>query len=613
MASLTANWAKEIGLNLEENLESLNQEEILKNVLDLAKHSVRVIYPTSHFIVQWADGKTKNSLTSSTIILNPDPLFDPKITLSTLDRIDIIIGSALLNAGHRKAAFESSEYRLKMWGQNKKREGIAFQIWSAAELFVAELIIKEEFPGYDGYFDAYKKYYYTEDKRIILQEKINQTNDRTNLDTCLPILIWEMLVSYNQRLNLKAYFTSVCEVIKNFTEKLDSFDRVQESIKATDFLLGYYRKKDEYNQFYTKDKEETSDSSDKEESISVKDLGIESLIPKSDEVEKEIIESSNEQGFNENLIDDIFKGEKEFKEDGESEFEDSELPNQTKPSKKNELLEETKSYKVVDQRKLITSSTSSVYQKDLVSVRSLINPIRNALKFRNEEKKFKEYGLKSGDIDPENLSKLAYKDYNIFEKEEVITKPNIHISLLIDESGSMNSIVKGNKTRVDLARESAILLANALSKINGITFYTFGHSTDNKKCLINIYSIEQKQRFESFGNIKANSENYDGYALAYVGNYTAKNSQANDKIIIYINDGLPSAPNYYGKSAMGHTRKVVQSLLNKSIPVLAIGIGGVNEKDMLYMYGNKFLNLNNISELPKKLSKIVTQLIRNKS
>lgn len=672
--SLTESWAHEVGIL--EVLENTPDEEKLKKVLDLAKQTISVIFPDQNFVVKWIDGESRASLVSNVITLNPDPLFDPKVDFSFLERVDIIIGEAILSAGHRKSAILAAELMLRLWGRNKVKESIAFQIWSAAELNYSEQEIIKNYPGYAGYFSAYRKYYLTEEKRKAIQATIDATRVKTNLKVCVSVIVWELLCEHDN-LDLKDYLPPVVDALRYFNkEKMSCFDRAYAASKVTDWLLDYYGEWEEYekslekaateekqeqekkkqekkkqessdrgNEGNSKEEEEEGDSEGSCDSDSdgepgdeegdgqgksleelidecpmAEDLGVSKLLQVSKEVDQSEIDESNDPKEGDNYIDDF-----DFTEDPD----DKETEDFINPRKANE---KDPKIKEIDNAQKVSNSDKKTYQQDLTAIRTYIPPVLNSLKFRNEERKFKEFGLKRGSVDPGALSKLSYGDYNVFEREEIISKPNVHITLLVDESGSMNATVtascpvcgvrscnhmdrlsRNEGTRASIARKTAILLANSIKKIEGVDLSVYGHSSAADKCAFYRYYDRTNKKLECLGKIQARSENYDGYAIEHAGKLTLNQvEQEAYKLMIIICDGQPSASGYGGKPAMKHVRKVVQKLHSKHINTLAIGIG-VPEEDIAYMYGSGYLCINKIDELPMKLAKIVSQIIRKQS
>ena len=683
--SLTESWAQEVGIL--DILESTPDDEKLKKVLDLAKQTISVIFPDQMFVVKWADGKTRSSLVSNIITLNPDPLLNPKVSNSFLERVDIVIGEAILSAGHRKSAILSAELMLRLWGRNKLKESIAFQIWSAAELNYSESEIIKNYPGYAGYFDAYRRYYLTEGKRQAIQNTIDATKIKTNLKVCVSAIVWELLCDRDE-LDLKDYLTPVIDSLRHFDkENMSCFDRAYAASRVTNWLLDYYGEWDEYEKSLEKaaeeerheaakkqkekdsaeDEEESDegdpsdekgeesgeneesdegDPSDQEgsgnsekdgnesdegsgkgksleelidECPMAEDLGVSKLIKQSKEVSQEDIDSSNAKE-GDNYIDDF-------------DFSEEELGKETEEKvNSRDTVSTNPKIKEIDHAREATPTDKDIYQRDLVRVRSFIPQVLNSLKFRNEEQKLREFGLKRGNVDPGALSKLSYDDYNVFEREEIISKPKVHITLLVDESGSMNYGVTtscpvcgtrscnhmgahsaNDGTRASIARITAILLGNAIKQIDGVDLSVYGHSSESNKCAFYRYYDQTNKKLECLGKISARNENYDGYAVEHAGKLTLRQAeQTSYKLMIIISDGQPSAPGYGGKEGMKHVRKVVQKLHSQGVNTLAIGIG-VPEEEIAYMYGTGYLCINVVSELPAKLARIVSQIIRKQS
>lgn len=248
----------------------------------------------------------------------------------------------------------------------------------------------------------------------------------------------------------------------------------------------------------------------------------------------------------------------------------------------------------IDYKVQPTIGGNSIYESCVKKLGPLIREVRNKMKIRAEEQKLIEHALRKGRIDEGSLYKLAFnnfdfKDDKIFEQEEIISMPKVAFGFLVDESGSM-----GSGTRIQSARDVAIVLANACLGLEGISFGVFGHTADHtyhggtaRDMAIHHYYTPEHQQISSMGRMRAFSNNLDGYAIAHVSKLMTKfYANCTTKILVHISDGYPAGDEYGGGEAMDHVGGVSKLCKAKGIKVIGIGIeGAFSQADGIKMYG----------------------------
>src|SRR5690606_41717308 len=83
-----------------------------------------------------------------------------------------------------------------------------------------------------------------------------------------------------------------------------------------------------------------------------------------------------------------------------------------------------------------------------------------------------------GQVNEVGLYKSVYGDPRILARTKINAQPKVHFGILVDESGSMRWSAN-SKPRSQIARESAILLANAVAGIKGVKLSVWGHTADD--------------------------------------------------------------------------------------------------------------------------------------
>ena len=204
-----------------------------------------------------------------------------------------------------------------------------------------------------------------------------------------------------------------------------------------------------------------------------------------------------------------------------------------------------------------------------------------------------------------NTSSLTRSDGRYFIKSAAPTKEEkVAFGLLIDMSGSMY----GRKMKT--ARETAIIMRNVLKGLN-VPFFIRGHShRSNTVLMYDFIEFEKSDGKDLWrmGNIDADGDNADGYALQYMYGRLKERSE-DRKVLFVISDGQPSASGYYGTRRITHCRNVVKE--NKDIKTLSFSIDGdIKKIDAIYT-PQKNIEVKNLQDLPKDLTKTLKKEILN--
>lgn len=196
---------------------------------------------------------------------------------------------------------------------------------------------------------------------------------------------------------------------------------------------------------------------------------------------------------------------------------------------------------------------------------------------------------------------LCRNDGKVFSKNALPNEiPHLSVGLLLDESGSM-----GCADRCTYARAAAIILHDFCESLD-IPVMIYGHSTGGDD--VNLYSYAE---FEGFDNddkyrlmdIHARGSNRDGAALRFVAEQLSKRSE-DVKILILVSDGQPAHFGYGGTAAEEDLRGIKQEYQRKGILFIAAAIG--DDKDNIErIYGNSFLDITDLAQLPIKLTSII--------
>lgn len=201
---------------------------------------------------------------------------------------------------------------------------------------------------------------------------------------------------------------------------------------------------------------------------------------------------------------------------------------------------------------------------------------------------------------------LCRNDGKVFYKNSLPNEiPELAVGLLLDESGSMCSC-----DRCTYARASAIILHDFCQSLD-IPIMVYGHSTGYDT--VELYSYAEFEGYDRddkyrLMDISARGSNRDGAALRFVAEQLSKRPEA-VKILILVSDGQPADSGYGGSAAEEDLRGIKQEYQRKGILFVAAAIGS-DKENIQRIYGDSFLDITDLNQLPTKLTNVVKRHIR---
>ena len=205
---------------------------------------------------------------------------------------------------------------------------------------------------------------------------------------------------------------------------------------------------------------------------------------------------------------------------------------------------------------------------------------------------------------------LHRTDGKVFCKNNLPNEiPELAVGLLLDESGSMWS-----RDRCTYARAAAIILYDFCQSLD-IPVMVYGHSTGYKDGgnTVELYSyaefdsIDRDDKYRLM-DITARDSNRDGAALRYVAEQLSRRPET-VKLLILVSDGQPADTGYYGTAAEEDLRGIKQEYTRKKILFAAAAIGD-DKPSIERIYGDYFLDITDLNQLPVKLTTLVKRHIR---
>ena len=190
-------------------------------------------------------------------------------------------------------------------------------------------------------------------------------------------------------------------------------------------------------------------------------------------------------------------------------------------------------------------------------------------------------------------------------------KTDAVVCVLVDNSGSMIG------HRIEAAKVAALTLYDFCRQA-GIPILVYGHHTDGyehcdpseETVYFHSYAEFEEDRNDRLRIVTMENDgsNRDGAALLFMANKLLKRPEK-QKLLFLISDGLPNATRYFGSYATADLKKIKEKLGKKGILFQAAAIGWDKEA-IRKIYGNAYLDISSLEQLPIRLTKQLAKLLR---
>jgi hypothetical protein len=238
------------------------------------------------------------------------------------------------------------------------------------------------------------------------------------------------------------------------------------------------------------------------------------------------------------------------------------------------------------------------YQEHYNNISKYITAIRKSIKGHCRNYELIHRGCRSGILDTDKLAEAYQGVPCVYLRKGEVKTSKVSVCLLIDESGSMY----GDK--IYKARDTAILLNEALKNLPGVELFIYGHTGDSfysGATEIRVYREPGYTPKYSLGSVNDRRENRDGRAIEEVAFRVRK--QTKEQVLYFIiSDGEPSADNYRGDFAIHDTRDSVLRTEKLGFNIIQICV------DKCYDPGKMFKNyliMTDLNSLAVDLAKLI--------
>lgn len=205
-----------------------------------------------------------------------------------------------------------------------------------------------------------------------------------------------------------------------------------------------------------------------------------------------------------------------------------------------------------------------------------------------------------------DMRSLYHEDGSYFIRTRLPNEEQrLAVALLLDESGSMNG-----RHRITHARTTALVLYDVCISLN-IPVTIYGHRSYGDDVLLHSYaefdSVDRQDKYRLM-DIAAGGGNRDGAALRFVAEHLQQRMER-QKLLILISDGQPAAYGYSGTAAEADLRGIKKEYTKKGIVLFAAAIGD-DKETIQRIYGDGFLDITRLEDLPKNLTLLIKQYLK---
>lgn len=220
---------------------------------------------------------------------------------------------------------------------------------------------------------------------------------------------------------------------------------------------------------------------------------------------------------------------------------------------------------------------------------------------------------KRGTLDTTGIWKLGVKDYNTFIKKGKPDNSSYAVSVLVDNSGSMNERAKSSKRKADFAKEACAILEEGLKGLVPFRITRFDNNYRGvRHQVISDFGDTDKLNRSYSVPVMTGASNADSISIRVAAEELLKRNETK-KILFVLSDGLPSA--YYNeKDAISSVQNAVRDARKAGVIVIAICFGSQqhldNTRDSYRKMYQKGIIMTEPQNIPTQLVKVLEREIK---
>lgn len=243
-------------------------------------------------------------------------------------------------------------------------------------------------------------------------------------------------------------------------------------------------------------------------------------------------------------------------------------------------------------------SDRPAYERSLSRVRRFIPAMATVLRGNGTDRCLDLRGLRNGRLDTGKLAEAFQGVENIYRQEQTVRADRMAVCVLVDESGSMDG------EKIEAARDTVVLLNEALSSVRNVELYIYGHTTENGPFVkLNAYREGRSPKDKYvLGSIDADWSNIDSKAIREAA--ARVRARTREKCLFFvISDGAPCEP-------AENVRKAVKELSKDGFSFVSIGIDFEYDPSAMY---DHHVSMTDMSRLAPELGKMIKKAIMDNS
>ena len=242
----------------------------------------------------------------------------------------------------------------------------------------------------------------------------------------------------------------------------------------------------------------------------------------------------------------------------------------------------------------------------LEEVKQYVPAVRKVVKGRCVEYSLTHLGMRSGVLDTGKLAEAVQGVPTVYKRQGEVCSDRACVCMLVDESCSMC-----RQGRMAAARNTAVLLNEALLSIPNIELFIYGHTADCERSGITELNIYREKGFApkyALGSLEPRSNNRDGLAILETALRVRK--QTKEEVLMFIiSDGEPAAENYFGMRAIGHTKECVEKAEAMGFRIVQICINANYDPALMFRH---FIKMENLGTLARDLGREIAKALSSK-
>ena len=559
-------------------LEAPTQEDLIKRAYSFAKDMVVVMDPPFKVKIKITTGEGSMSATDGKTLYASTAMFDDE-ELSVGEKLDTFIGVVVHEGCHLL-------YTDLSW-VGKIDTPIVHQLWNIFEDERIERLCGEHKPGLANFLEKTKYYYFDQyylDFVVPRKKESKLTPFERLFNLIFSIIRYPKYIEEAEVIEFGHFLLAIKSVVLPYPKTTEQ--TVELAYKVFDIIKEFYVEEE-------KRKEEDKEGGDGEESKF-----------KEEELEKRALESlSSDASEAIEALDKVISSPRSvpIMHGGGGGLSSKDLSAAVEGD--DELLGE-----ICEGVAEVGSSKDTFFLKEVENktlymasynrIRKYIPAISKILKGHNMDYKLIHRSMRSGILDTNKLADAYQGVPTVYLREGKVKTDKVSVCVLIDESGSMSG------KRIESARDTAVLINEALKGVSNVELFIYGHSGDNKRSLSTELFVYKERDYSprySLGSVRAREQNRDGVAIFEVAQRVRKQTK-NPVLFFILSDGAPCAGHYGGTSAMEHVKSNVQKVEKMGMYVIQVCI--YHSYDPSTMFKN-FVVMDNMDSLPIELGRAI--------